>query len=146
MSSDEYGFSFRATEQRRREQEQRSKTDRFRLDARARQNADELAATEPEDQMTVEEVRWAQTAQWAQVMMDLTDCPRLHEPTREAWLARLHDLPLSGDESVQAARRLRRDMEDYDDGELITDGVRLGLMRLENLCERFNALSKATNR
>ena len=53
---------------------------------------------------------------------------------------------LSGAESVQAARRLRRDMEDYDDGELITDGVRLGLMQLEDLGERLVALTKGTDR
>ena len=146
MSSDEYGYSFRATQQRAREQEYRSKMDRFGLDARARQYADELAARKPVDEMTVEEVREAQTAQWAQVMMDLTDCRRVHEPTRKAWLARLEDLPLSGAESVQAARRLRRDMEDYDDGELITDGIRLGLMELEDLCERLIALTKGGSR
>ncbi len=146
MSSDEYGYSFRATQQRAREQEYRSKMDRFGLDARARQYADELAARKPVDEMTVEEVREAQTAQWAQVMTDLADCRRVHEPTRKAWLARLEDLPLSGAESVQAARRLRRDMEDYDDGELITDGIRLGLMELEDLCERLIALTKGGSR
>ena len=148
MSSDEYGYrwSFRATEQRRREQDYRSKMDRFALDAQARQYADELAAAKPVSEMTVEEVREALRAQWAQVMMDLTDCPRLHEPTRAAWLARLEDLPLSGAESVQAARALRREMEDYDDGELITDGVRLGLMQLEDLGERLIDLTKGANR
>ena len=144
MSSDEY--SFRATERRRREQEQRSRMDRFALDARARQYAGELAAKKPVNEMTVEEVREALTAQWAQVMTDLTDCRRVYEPTRESWLDRLRDLPLSGAESVQAARRLRRDMEDYDDGELITDGVRLGLMQLEDLGERLVALTKGTDR
>ena len=146
MSSDEYGYSFRATQQRAREQEYRSKMDRFGLDARARQYADELAARKPVDEMTVEEVREAQMAQWAQVMMHLADCRRVHEPTRKAWLARLEDLPLGGAESVQAARRLRRDMEDYDDGELITDGIRLGLMELEDLCERLIALTKGGSR
>jgi hypothetical protein len=53
---------------------------------------------------------------------------------------------LSGAESVQAARRLRRDMEDYDDGELIADGIRLGLMELEDLCERLIALTKGGSR
>ena len=148
MSSDEYGYrySFRATQQRARQQEYRSKMDRFGLDARARQHADELAAKKPVDEMTVDEVHEAQTAQWVQVMTDLADCRRVHEPTREAWLERLRDLSLSDEGSVQAARRLRRDMEEYDDGELITDGVRLGLMELEDLCERFNALSKGMNR
>ena len=148
MSPDEYGYrySFRATQQRSREQEYRSKMDRFRLDAQARQYADELAAERPVSALTLEETRQAMTAEWAQVMTDLTDCRRLHEPTRAAWLARLRDLPLSGDESTREARRLRREMEDHDDGELITDGVRLGLMRLEDLCERFNALTEATSR
>jgi hypothetical protein len=148
MSSDEYGdrWSFRATEQRRRDQEYRGKMDRFALDAQARQYADALAAAKPVGEMTVEEIRQAQTAQWAQAMMDLTDCPRLHEPTRAAWLARLEALPLSGTESVQAARRLRREMEDYDDGELITDGVRLSLVQLEDLCERLIALTDGTSR
>jgi hypothetical protein len=148
MSSDEHGYrySFRATQQRAQEQEYRSRMDRFGLDARARQYADELAARKPVDEMTVEEVRQAQVAQWAQVMTDLADCRRVHDPTRAAWLARLEDLPLRGPESVQAARRLRREMEDYDDGELITDGVRLGLMQLEDLGERLIALSKGTGR
>lgn len=79
-------------------------------------------------------------------MNQTADCRRVHEPTRKAWLARLEDLPLSGAESVQAARRLRRDMEDYDDGELITDGIRLGLMELEDLCERLIALTKGGSR
>jgi hypothetical protein len=144
MSPDEY--SFRATEQRRREQEQRSRMDRFALDARARQYAGELAAKKPVSEMTVGEAREALTAQWAQVMTDLADCRRVYEPTRASWLERLRDLPLSGAESVQAARRLRRDMEDYDDGELITDGVRLGLMELEDLGERLVALTEGTDR
>ena len=63
MSPDEY--SFRATEQRRREQEQRSRMDRFALDARARQYAGELAAKKPVSEMTVGEAREALTAQWA---------------------------------------------------------------------------------
>ena len=138
MSSDEY--SFRAAERRRREQEQRSRMDRFALDAQARQYAAELAAKKPVSEMTVEEVRGALTAQWAQVMTDLADCRRVYEPTRASWLERLRDLPLSGAESVQAARRLRRDMEDYDDGELITDGVRLSLVRLEDACARYQDL------
>jgi hypothetical protein len=148
MSSDEYGYrySFRAIQQRSREQEYRSKMDRFRLDAQAEQYADELAAEKPLSALSLEETRQAVTAEWAQVMTDLADCPRLYEPTRAAWLARLRDLPLSGDESMREARQLRGEMEDHDDGELITDGVRLGLMRLEDLCARFNALTKATNR
>jgi hypothetical protein len=88
MSSDEYGYSFRATQQRAREQEYRSKMDRFGLDAQARQYADELAARKPVEEMTVEEVREAQTAQWAQVMMDLTDCRRCtNRRARRGWRA-----------------------------------------------------------
>jgi hypothetical protein len=73
MSSDEHGdrWSFRATEQRRHDQEYRGKMDRFALDAQARQYADALAAAKPVGEMTVEEIRQAQTAQWAQAMMDL---------------------------------------------------------------------------
>jgi hypothetical protein len=142
MCPDDEGnyYSHQATQERKRQQDFNSKMMRFALDARAGQYAAELAAEKPIDEMNLEETTEALYRRWADVVTELDDCRGVYGETKEAWRRKLDDLSLTDSRSMEEIRELCQRMRDYDDGEQITDGVRLSLARLEDACARYQHL------